>query len=158
MLIQGGLANTSTIQAAAPSEDFATISMDSLGEKDQWLGQVCGRLEEIGNLREGWDGYGSEGVPTPTLIFAAMLLVTVWAEASSLPLPSIVPMSSGAIMIEWRTDTHELTVEVNNPNDVDVLFEILATGQTNEFHVTSDFAKISDVLKLSRKSTHAAVA
>jgi hypothetical protein len=87
--------------------------------------------------------------------FALLLLGNIKDEASGLTFPSINPMSNGAIMIEWRTRTHEITVEVNNTNDVDVLVEDLATGAPLEFHVTSDFAKISDVLEQSAKPVRA---
>jgi hypothetical protein len=58
-------------------------------------------------------------------------------------------------MIEWRTRTHEITVEVISTNDVDVLVEILPTGAIEEFHVTSDFSKISDALEQSTRPLHA---
>ena len=80
-----------------------------------------------------------------------MLLANVWEEARSLSFPVISPMSNGSVMIEWRSPNNELTVEVNNPNDVDVLVENLVTGQATEFHVTSDFAKISEALEHSTK-------
>jgi len=139
------------MQAATVSEEFATLSMDGRTERDEWFALACHRLAEIDNLAAGWDGYGSDRISKPTMNFAAMLLANVWEEARSLPFPAISPMSNGAIMIEWRSPISEVTVEVNNPNDVDVLVETLATGHTNEFHVTSNFAKLSEALEQSTK-------
>jgi len=121
-------------------------------ERDDWSDKVCRRLAEIGKLLPGWDGYRATSIPNGTVNFTLLLLGHVSAEANALAFPAITPMSNGAIMIEWRTRTHEITVEVNDINDVDVLLEVLATGYKDEFHVTSDFAKISDALEQGTKS------
>jgi hypothetical protein len=122
---------------------------------DDWLDKICRRFEEIGKLQAGWDGYGAPPVANSTMNFALLLLGNVRDEAQPIAFPSINPMSNGAIMIEWRTGTREITIEVNNTNDVDVLIEILSTGAAEEFHVTSDFSTISDALEQSIKPVHA---
>jgi hypothetical protein len=122
---------------------------------DGWSQGVCNRFEEIDKLQPGWDGYDANSIAKSTLNFALLLLGNVRDDASGLAFPSINPMSNGSIMVEWRTGTHEITVEVNNTNDVDVLVEVLATGATREFHITSDFSEISDVLKQSASPVHA---
>jgi hypothetical protein len=123
---------------------------------DDWSDKVCSRFEEIGKLQAGWDGYGSPPIAKSTVNFALLLLGNVRDEAEAIAFPSINPMSNGAIMIEWRTNTHEITIEVNNTNNVDVLVEILATRAVEEFHVTSDFSRISEALEQSIKPVHAA--
>jgi hypothetical protein len=123
------------VQTTTAPEDFASISLDGRSERDDWFAQVCHRLAEIDTLKAGWDGYGSDRLPKSTLNFAAMLLANVWAEASLLSFPAIGPMSN-----------------------VYVLFEALATGHTDEFHLKSDFAKISEALELSAEPVHVAVA
>ena len=144
-----------SLRAAAP-EETATTSMATADVSiDGLLEKVCNRFEEIGELQLGWDGYGGPPIAKSTLHFALLLFGNVFREASAIAFPSINPMSNGSIIIEWRARTHEITVEVNNTNDVDVLVEVLATGATEEFHVTSDFSRINDVLEQSTRPVHA---
>jgi len=164
-IIHGGLVQSNSSMATSAitgaTDDVSNTSMmgeNGRLEKDDWFDKVCLRLADIDNLRLGWDGYGSDKFAKTTVNFAAMLLATVWSEASALPFPMITPMSNGAIMIEWRSPTHELTVEVNSPNDVDVLFEELATGLVEEFHATSNFLRIGEALEQSAAPARAAVA
>ena len=143
------------------SDDVHNTSMmgqNGRPEKDDWFERVCLRLAEIDNLAQGWDGYGSDRLSKATVNFAAMLLATVWSEAIAVPFPAITPMSNGAIMIEWCSPTHELTLEIKSPNDVDVLFEELDSKNIEEFHITSNFLKISEALEKSVRLAHAAVA
>ncbi len=141
--------------STATADEATTTSMVASALTDDWSAEVCKRFEEIDNLQPGWDGYKADRISKSTMNFALLLLGEVKNEASVLAFPSINPMSNGSIMIEWRTRTHELTVEVNNTNDVDVLIEVLATGGTEEFHITSEFAKISEALEQSTRPVHA---
>jgi hypothetical protein len=160
-IIHGGLAqsNTSMVPTtnSVPDEPSNASMMGDGGrpEKDGWFDRVCHRLAEIDALKPGWDSYGADRFPKTTVNFTAMVLAAVWSEASPLPFPNISPMSNGAIMVEWRSPTHELTLEVNGPNDVDVLFEELSTGKTDAFHVTSNFLHISDALELGAQRVRA---
>jgi hypothetical protein len=144
-----------SLKEATSDETSSTSMVAADAFADDWLEKVCKRFDEIDKLRPGWDGYDADSIAKSTMNFALLLLGNVKDEASGLAFPSINPMSNGAIMIEWRTRTHEVTVEVNNTNDVDVLVELLATGLTEEFHITSEFAKISDALEQSAKPVRA---
>jgi hypothetical protein len=160
-IIRGGLeSNTSMAPTRAiglPNESVNASMMGGGGRtEDGWLGKVCNRLAEIETLQPGWDGYGANRFPNTILTFTAQVLAIVyWSEASDLPIPNITPMSNGAIMVEWRSPTHELTLEVNAPNDVDVSFEEIKSGNVSEFHVTSNFSQISDALEQSARRVHA---
>jgi hypothetical protein len=141
---------------AAASDEAATTSMVAADVSiDGWLEKVCIRFEEIGKMQLGWDGYGALPIAKSTLNFALLLFGNILSEARTISFPSINPMSNGSIIIEWRTRSHEITVEVNNTNDVDVLVELLSTGALEEFHVTSDFSRISDALEQSTRPVHA---
>jgi hypothetical protein len=103
--------------------------------------KICVRFEEIDKLQHGWDGYDADRIANLTMIFASFLLGNVHDEAKQLLFPSINPMSNGSIIIEWRTRTHEITVEVNNTNDVDLLVESLGTGITDQVHTSPKSAR-----------------
>ena len=153
---RSSVAATSMLSLKATNADeTVTTSMAGGDVSDSWWEKICNRFEEIDKLRPGWDGYNADRIAKSTMIFASLLLGNVHDETKRLAFPSINPMSNGSIIIEWRTRTHEITVEVNNTNDVDLLVESLATGVTSEFHVTSDFSKISDVLEQSTRPVHA---
>jgi hypothetical protein len=137
------------------SDETATTSMVGSDVADGWWKKICNRFDEIDKLAFGWDGYGADRIAKSTMIFSSLLLGNVHDEAKRLSFPSINPMSNGSIIIEWRTKSHEITVEVNNTNDVDLLVESLATGATSQFHISSDFSKISDVLEESIRPVHA---
>ena len=160
-IIHGGLAqsNSSMVPTAnsVPDEtpNASMMGDGGLPEKDGWFENVCLRLAQIDALKPGWDSYGADRFRKNTVNFAAMVLAAVWPEASALPFPNISPMSNGAIMVEWRSPTHELTLEVNGPNNVDAYFEELSSGKTDEFHVSSNLLQISDALKLSVRQMRA---
>jgi hypothetical protein len=138
------------------ADDAANTSMVAAeSHVDGWSEKVCNRFEEIEKLEQGWDGYGAPPIAKPTMNFELLLLGNILNEARAIAFPSINPMSNGSIIIEWRTLTHEITVEVNNTNDVDVLVELLPTGAVEEFHITSDFSRISDALEQSTRPVHA---
>jgi len=143
-----------SLKESSPDET-ATTSMVGSDFADSWWKKICCRFDEIDKLPPGWDGYDADRIAKSTMIFSSLLLGNVYDEAKRLSFPSINPMSNGSIIIEWRTKSHEITVEVNNTNDVDLLIESLATGATSQFHITSDFSKISDVLEESIRPVHA---
>jgi hypothetical protein len=144
-----------SLRATASDETTTTSMVASDVFIDWWSERVCSRFEEIDKLQLGWDGYGAAPIAKSIMNFALLLLGNVRNEARVMAFPSINPMSNGSIMIEWRTGTHEVTVEVNNTNDVDVLIDVLSTGAGEEFHVTSDFSRISDALEQSTRLVHA---
>jgi hypothetical protein len=145
-------ASTTEINDVSRTEEAANSSMfgdSSRQSKDKWFHAICAKLEHIDALEVGWDGYGAEKIPKTTIHFAAMLLGSVWAESLPLGVPAITPMSNGAISIEWRSASKEVTAEVIGANSVEVLVEDLVAGSTDEFHITSNFTRISEALERS---------
>jgi hypothetical protein len=58
-------------------------------------------LDELRDLREDWDGYGS---PPPTEEAIALAELIINAE------PRVVPLSSGGVQIEWPVAGAEISI------------------------------------------------
>jgi hypothetical protein len=82
----------------------------------EWVEPVINRLNEICGLQVGWDGY--RGCPTRFDVarFSFNLLQSICTPDT--PAPSIVPLSSGGLQIEWSTEEAEIELTVYAPYSV----------------------------------------
>jgi len=71
------------------------------------------RLEELVNLKDNWDGYGSKSVKPENAKFALEILEQVYEP--SFPKPQICPGSNGELSIEWFTDVGEIQLYITAP-------------------------------------------
>jgi hypothetical protein len=89
------------------------------------------RLDQLAALPENWDGHGAARVD-PDVIRAVREWgpgVPGWAFA---PAPAVVPLSSGAVQLEWRSGTRLLELEFESPGRVHFLRWDPANGVEDE--------------------------
>jgi hypothetical protein len=101
-----------------------------------WVEPVKRRLVHICALAVGWDGY--RGMPTRFDIayFAFELLKRVCR--ASTPAPSIVPLPSGGLQIEWHQDAIDIELAIQTPNTVDVWIGDPGNGEETELSLTNN--------------------
>lgn len=93
-----------------------------IGLRDIAAGLVAldARLDQVAALGSNWDGHGA-GPVNPELIRA----VRAWGPtmpgwAFALP-PAVVPLSSGALQLEWRNGNRLLELEFESPDRIHFL-------------------------------------
>ncbi len=78
------------------------------------------RLDQVAALASNWDGHGAAPVD-PELIRAVRSwgpTMPGWAFA---PPPAVVPLSSGAVQLEWRSGDRLLELEFETPDRIHFL-------------------------------------
>lgn len=78
------------------------------------------RLDQIAALGSNWDGQGAASVD-PAMIRAVRSwgpTMPGWAFASP---PAVVPLSTGAVQLEWRCDGRLLELEFEAPDRIHYL-------------------------------------
>lgn len=70
------------------------------------------RLQELQQLRPGWDSYG--GSPISAVAIENSLTILIAALAKGAPVPAIVPTSTGGVQLEWHNSRCDLELEISD--------------------------------------------
>ena len=84
-----------------------------------WVLESLAMIDELGNLRENWDGYGSPRIQVATLTHARNLVASV--QVQELPAPFVSPVSSGAIGLHWRVGSREIELTILPDGQIEYL-------------------------------------
>jgi hypothetical protein len=89
------------------------------------------RLDQLAGLPPGWDGG-----PAPAVDPATLAAVRAWAVAmpgrALVPAPAVVPLSSGAVQLEWHAGPRVLELEWERPDLIHYLKWDPAAGTSDE--------------------------
>jgi hypothetical protein len=89
----------------------STIRVEAVSSPPFWLPAVIESLQELLDLQEDWDTYGSGRIAPAAAAEALVLVINLMSDGAKLP--SIVPMSSGGIQLEWHDDRVDIEAEVD---------------------------------------------
>jgi hypothetical protein len=81
-----------------------------------WADEVGTDLVRLRRLAPNWDGYGAP-VIDPSIIDAARSFVAGLRTTSPIP-PRVVPMSGGALQLEWHDGPRSLELEFESPDSI----------------------------------------
>lgn len=91
-----------------------------------WLGAALRRLQQLTQLPDDWDGYGSPPVGQNDARLAQAFLEHAGFD---IPEPTVVPYQGGGLQIEWSTNDCYLEIDVNAvKRQLFVLFESREAG------------------------------
>jgi hypothetical protein len=122
----------------------ARISPSSTAGSPSWVNPTWQRLTEVVSLHYNWDGRGSAPVPEATAMFALTMLYQTMPPTAAAP--SIIPMGRGEIQLLWHNAICDLEVEVIRPNDVTAIYVDHVTEREEEWSMTAEFSRISNIL------------
>lgn len=106
-----------------------------------WAEEVRDRLNHLCQLPVGWDGYRGRPTRFDVAHFAFDLLRHVCRATT--PAPSIVPLPSGGLQIEWHHDAADIELTVPAPSNVEAWVADPALGDDGEERLLeTDFAFI----------------
>jgi hypothetical protein len=83
----------------------------------RWAVAVASKLAEVRALPTGWDGYRGIATRNDVAIFVLRLLGAI--ARPDTPAPSLVPLPSGGLQLEWHTDTADIELKVVAPFSVE---------------------------------------
>lgn len=150
-------------QATSPSSAFAVSEKPVVGfaevppktivvrvEKTVpfWLRNATPKIQELMQLGENWDTYGAKPIKLDAIVAGINLLSEVMSN--SIPSPSVVPVPSGAIQLEWHRDGQHVEIEINSPTEARLFF----VDDENEQEIEDDgpFPKV--ITHLQELLTH----
>jgi hypothetical protein len=77
------------------------------------------RLEHLSRLEEGWDSYDAQPVSRALLNRVGSFVIHLLDQA--VPLPELVPTSSGTVIVSWRREDLEIEIDLH-PEGEDLEF------------------------------------
>lgn len=116
-----------------------------VSELNSWIRETQNILQELKQLPENWNSYGSPKV-TSEALNRSQELIRIFA-LSGMSKPQIFPVSGGGIQFEWQGDKGELEIEIL-PNG-DILYLIVDENEdTDEGKISPNFTL--DVSRLAK--------
>lgn len=94
------------------------VSLDSRRSKPAWERELVATLCHYLELPPNWDSYGGRPLRHDTGMFALQVLCRIMNE--SIPLPSIVPISSGGVQFEWHQNGLDIELFIAAPYDAEL--------------------------------------
>ena len=86
-----------------------------------WFSKVVDSLNLLLGLEENWDSYGARNVSLETAHAAIVLLYSVMGDQT--PIPSIVPVPSGNVQLEWHRSGIDLEVEITPSRRYSIFYQ-----------------------------------
>src|SRR5579859_5024873 len=97
---------TSIVQFADPSSCYPLFRL-ALATSDPLSAQAA--LEDLGKLKDDWDGYGGLAVTPDSRAHAAKFLAF---KPNGMLSPDIAPTSNGTITFEWESNDGDAMLEI----------------------------------------------
>ena len=98
---------------------------------DALPGETEASINELVNLRQGWDGYNGLPVQPEVAEHARRFLVAI-GKCTQL-VPDVVPLSDGGLQLEWFVGAYEVEVAIAPGGTAHVYFECTKDGRIREF-------------------------
>lgn len=122
--------------AVAPDEDRMVDTGETV-DVSPWLMDMLPDIEELGDLQDNWDSYGSPP-PSGELIANVVLLLhraerlLGCVEWPSMPRPDVVPLPGGGVQLEWHLPQKELELEFSEGDPPSALKVDIESGEEVE--------------------------
>jgi hypothetical protein len=112
--------------------------------KPSFRAHVFAELERLQSLRAGWDGYRAPALNADVIRSARELVMQL---SDALPVPSVVPLASGGLQLEWSDGQLALELEFETADIIRFLQWSPATSESREDTVSvRDLARIEALI------------
>jgi hypothetical protein len=100
------------------SDIFVRRSVNGVESDDLlgWVEETRANIELLRRLDPNWDGYGAPMID-PAIIDAAKSFVAGLPATCLIP-PHVIPMSGGALQLEWHDGPKSLELEFESPDSI----------------------------------------
>jgi hypothetical protein len=89
------------------------INLDSRRSKPAWERDALATICRYAELPNGWDSYAGKPLRLDTGMFALQVLSSVMSEST--PIPSLIPVASGGVQIEWHRNGLDIELYIAAP-------------------------------------------
>lgn len=116
-------------------------------QQGDWTGELNSRLNILCALPVGWDGYSGKPVLYDLASYGAQILQTILTPGAALP--SIVPLGTGGLQIEWHEGELDIEITISQPFEADVWVLDEADPEKPdgvETNLTQDFSYLTPFL------------
>ena len=113
----------------------------SVSREPEWLPMIVEKINYLLALPEDWDSYGAKRINEKAALNTLKLLLSVMEEKT--PFPSIVPISSGDLQVEWHVFGINLEIAID-PHGYQIL-----DGHDRTFPIKDIEACLKSVLELT---------
>ncbi|MEX0938314.1 MAG: hypothetical protein WDZ59_10685 [Pirellulales bacterium] len=104
----------------------------------------------IVNLPANWDSHGAYPIDIKCATVAIEIALLYLTRDT--PRPSVVPTVRGGIQVEWHVRDFDVELKIDSPEQIELFFEDLRTGESWEEDITTDSARlITAIEKLSSR-------
>lgn len=86
--------------------------------EESWRKATEQRLARLSKYRIGWDGYNSSPPQPSVVAYARSTLNSVMGAET--PAPSIVPLSSGGLQLEWHTAGFDVELAIFSAGEAEL--------------------------------------
>ena len=112
------------IESLVPNTQWSQVS--PVDRHPFWLKSVREQLDELTNLQDNWDSYGSSAIKRE--VAAKALEVISVLSRLRMEKPSVIAVPGGGVQFEWANSSSELELEIR-PNGA---VEFLIVDQNKE--------------------------
>lgn len=148
---RGGIRAFSTSSGSEiPVRSYQEDSISTTIVSDPNLKKTWERIEELLELKPGWDGYGAKRMDPVTARFGWGIAVAL--QTADMVTPFVAPLAYGGIQVEWENDDALLEVEIRAPFDVHVLYVDRVSGREIEKLLTeADLTELNNIVVTARE-------
>lgn len=111
--------------------DGGRLRIGISGDPPSWFWRLLDRVKGLLELQPGWNGHSA--APVPGRAAATLLQMAASAFDETTPQPSITPLSSGGVQMEWHEPDIEIEVLIDAAGTAHVWYEDSRTGEEGEF-------------------------
>ena len=110
---------------------FGTIEMEIQGDApSSWMEPTVRAVFRLHALGDNWDSNGGTRIQRDAIARTIALLLQIMADDS--PSPSVVPLPSGGIQLEWHRRRQDLEIVIEAAGPVQFFYTNRATGEAIE--------------------------
>ena len=118
------------------------VSLDSRRGTPAWERELVATLCRYLDLPPNWDSYGGKPLRHDTGMFALQVLSSIMNE--SIPVPSIVPISSGGVQFEWHQNGLDIELFIAAPYESELFVHDHRSGDPPEtIELKTDLSALS---------------
>lgn len=122
------------------------VSLDTRRGKPAWQKEIVAALCRLLELPDGWDSYVGKPLKHDTGMFALQVLNSIMNE--SVPMPAVVPVSSGGVQFEWHDNGLDIELFIAAPYDCELsVCDHLAGGTQKTLRLKSDLAPLNQIIR-----------
>jgi hypothetical protein len=120
--------------------------LDSGEPRPTWFMQVLQGFANLATLTQGWDGSKADRIDRPTINRALSAIEQILP--SQAPPPSVVPIPSSGLQIEWHRNGRDLEIEFSPDGAVEFYYFDESTQEERGGPVGLNFANVTEYLDL----------